>query len=187
VETESLKPSFEHEEEEILDLVDDNDEVVGTIRRGDMMSLKETPGRYIRAVDIFIQRSNGDIYLPRRSKGKKLFPGGLDLSAAGHLNSGETYEEACVREVKEETGIVTTPDDFHFIAKLKPTPQLFYFDVIYLLRTDEEPKLSPEHTEGTWINPSQLETTVGNDVPTKHTLTTDIPILINYLNNEQAV
>lgn len=178
---------FEHEEREILDVVNDNDEVIGIIARSDMMQLKETPGRYLRAVDIFIQRSNSDIYLPRRSKEKKLFPGGYDFSAAGHVNSGESYEQACVREVLEEAGIETTPDDYIFIAKLSPTPQLFYFDVIYLLRTDVEPKLSPEHTEGTWIAPSSLESTVKNDTPTKDTLITDIPILIDYLKREQTV
>jgi len=173
--------SFEYEEDEALDLVDENDEVVGTIKRADMMELRDTPGRYIRAVDIFIQRSNGDIYLPRRAMGKKIAPGGLDISAAGHLNSGESYEAAGIREVKEETGIDVTTNDLTLVAKLDPTPQLFYFDTVYLVRTDQEPKLSPEHIEATWVSPDQLQTTVENDVPTKDTLVADIPILLTYL------
>ena len=62
---------FEYEESELLDVVNDHDEVIDLIHRGDMMSLRDTPGRYLRVIEVFLQRSNGDIYLPRRSPHKK--------------------------------------------------------------------------------------------------------------------
>lgn len=175
---------FEHEEQELLDVVNESDEVVGSIYRGDIMSLNNTPGRYVRAVELFLQRPNGDIYLPRRSPEKKLFPSSLDHSAAGHMIKGESYEQALVRETKEELGIDVTPKDCVFIKKFTPTDEIFYFRKFYLLRTDKEPILSPEHVEATWIPPSQLQSFIENDLPTKHTMYEDIDALVDFLAQE---
>jgi isopentenyldiphosphate isomerase len=178
---------FESDNKEDLDVVNEKDEVIGQINRGDMMSLRDTSEQYIRAIDVFIQRSNGDIFLPRRSKEKKIAPGGYDFSAAGHLPRGESYTQACIREINEETGIIVDPQDLALITKFKPTPHLFYFRELYLLRTDQEPKLSAEHTEATWVKPENLEDTVRNDIPTKETLIESIPVLVDYLNHNKTV
>ena len=175
---------FASDEEEILDVVNAEDKVIGQIARGDMMSLTKKPNQYLRAVEIFLQRPDGAIYLPRRSKEKSIAPGGYDLSAAGHINSGESYSEACVREVKEELGIDTSIDVFKFVRKINPTPDLFYFRMIYLLQSDQEPILSPEHTEYSWVQPDILEEIVRNDAPTKDTMYEDIPILVDFLSRE---
>lgn len=175
---------FEAEDREIMDVVNENDDVIGTIARGDMMSLRETPGRYIRAVDIFLQRQNGDVYLPRRSAEKKIAPGGLDLSAAGHNGMNESYQDAAVREIKEELGIETSADRLERIVKIGPSATLFYFRELYLLRSDRQPLLSPEHTEAVWVAPDRLSEFVRNDVPTKEVLAEDIPLLLDYLAND---
>lgn len=177
---------FDSDDQEILDVVNENDEVIGTINRGDMSSLKQTPGRYLRTIEMFIQRPDGAIYLPRRSTQKKIAPGGLDLSVAGHMLSGETYEQACVREIKEEAGIDATIDQLILIAKVKPSSAIVYFRNIYLFRTDTTPQLSPEHTEATWISLDKLESTVQNDIPTKETLYEDITLLLDYLSSKKV-
>lgn len=130
---------------------------------------------------MFLQRPNGDIYLPRRSTEKKIFPGSLDHSAAGHINRGESYEHALVREVHEELDIIATPEDFEFIHKFSPSEELFYFRQFYLLRTDREPQLSPEHTEAVWLPPEQLLSFVQHDVPAKQTIYEDISVLVDFL------
>ena len=169
------------DDDEILDVVNESDEVIDVIKRGDTASLRSSPGRFIRAVEMFIQRSNGDIYLPRRSTDKKVAPGGLDLSVAGHLNSGETYDQACIREIKEEAGIDATIDQLILFATVRPSDKLLYFRNIYLFRTDIKPRLSSEHTEAIWASPDQLEDVIRNDIPTKETLYEDITLLLNYL------
>lgn len=173
-----------NDDQELLDVVDENDEIIGTIIRSDMMQLQQTPGRYLRAIDVFIQRSNGDIYLPRRALHKKIAPGGLDASASGHIPSGETYEQACIREIYEETGLSVTMDDLILIGTIRPSRILFYFRKVYVLRTDQAPRLSSEHTEAVWIAPQNLADTVYNDIPTKQTLDDDIPLLVHYLQKE---
>lgn len=172
---------FEGDAHEILDVVNENDQVIDTIKRGNIMSLRDNPGHYIRFIDVFIQRSNGDIYLPRRSKEKKIAPGGLDVSVAGHVLSGESYSEACIREIKEESGIDTTMDQLDFVAKIGPTAVHFYFREVYLLHSDQTPVLSPEHTEALWVKPEDMAEVVQNDVPTKDVLYDDIPLLIQHL------
>lgn len=175
---------FEHEEQELLDVVNDHDEVIDSLHRSEMMSLRDTPGRYLRVVELFLQRPNGDIYLPRRSTEKKIFPGTLDHSAAGHMMKDESYEQALVRETHEELGIETMPDNFIFIKKFSPTDELFYFRKFYLLHTDKEPQLSSEHTEAIWLAPNNLQTFVENDIPAKHTIYEDISVLVDFLGQE---
>lgn len=175
---------FEHEEQELLDIVDHSDTVVDSIHRRDMMQLRDTPGRYLRVIELFLQRPNGDIYLPRRSTHKKLFPGSLDHSAAGHMIQGESYSDALVRETHEELGIRTSPSNFIFIKKFSPSTELFYFRNFYLLRSAQKPQLSDEHTEAIWLPPDQLQTFVKQDVPAKHTLYEDIEQLVAFLNSE---
>lgn len=45
------------------------------------------------------------VLLQRRSYGKDSFPGLWDISSAGHLDPGETYESGAYRELEEELGV----------------------------------------------------------------------------------
>jgi isopentenyldiphosphate isomerase len=48
----------------------------------------------------------GQLFLQRRSLTKDCSPGRWDSSASGHLDSGEEYDAAAVRELREELGWV---------------------------------------------------------------------------------
>ena len=52
-----------------------------------------------------VVRTDGMILLQRRSMAKDLFPGWWDISVGGHVDAGESYDEAVVRELREELGI----------------------------------------------------------------------------------
>jgi len=86
---------------EVLDVVDRNDAVIGAATRADI----HRRGLRHRAVHILVYNSAEQLYVQRRSLSKDCSPGLWDTSAAGHVDRGESYEHAAVRELEEELGI----------------------------------------------------------------------------------
>jgi 16S rRNA (adenine1518-N6/adenine1519-N6)-dimethyltransferase len=86
---------------EIFDVVDERDQVIGQATR------KEVHEKRLlhRAVHVFVLNRRGDLLLQRRSMLKDAHPGVWDSSVSGHLDSGEDYATAAVRELGEEMGI----------------------------------------------------------------------------------
>lgn len=61
---------------------------------------------------IWRQGKNGiELLLQRRAHDKATWPGFLDISAAGHIDAGETPLEAALRETAEEIGLILQPTD----------------------------------------------------------------------------
>lgn len=86
---------------EIFDVVDENDEVTGQATRHEV----HTKQWLHRAVHIFVYNKRGDLLLQKRSLLKDAHPGVWDSSVSGHLDAGEDYATAALRELKEEMGI----------------------------------------------------------------------------------
>ncbi|MCK4714899.1 MAG: NUDIX domain-containing protein, partial [Candidatus Aenigmarchaeota archaeon] len=59
----------------------------------------------------------GEVLLEKRSMKKDLYPG-IWCNIAGHVDSGESYDEAARRELKEETGL-DCKLDFLFNIRMK--------------------------------------------------------------------
>jgi isopentenyldiphosphate isomerase len=85
---------------EFLDIVDDNDQVVGQASKDEIYA-KMHPHR-IAHVLIFDQE--GNMALQLRSESVSFCPGHWSTAVGGHVQSGETYEEAAKREYREELG-----------------------------------------------------------------------------------
>jgi isopentenyldiphosphate isomerase len=96
--------------EEILDLVDENDNVIGKITKPEMLKNKLLH----RGTAIFVFNSKGEIYVHKRVKNKKIYPGYYDISFGGSVKSGETYEKGAKRELFEESGIKNVELKFLF-------------------------------------------------------------------------
>lgn len=88
-------------EGEIFDVVDEDDAVTGQATRGEV----HAKGLLHRAVHVFVFNKRGDLLMQRRSMLKDAHPGVWDSSVAGHLDAGEDYEAAALREMEEEMGI----------------------------------------------------------------------------------
>ena len=86
---------------EIFDVVDENDQVIGQKTRGEVHAQKLLH----RAIHVFVFNKRGDLLLQQRSIFKDAHPGVWDSSVSGHLDAGEDYATATVRELDEEMGI----------------------------------------------------------------------------------
>jgi len=86
-----------HDPDEIVALVDENDEIVGESRRLDV----HLKGFMHREVAVAIVNSKGQMLMHKRADN-----GQWDPSAAGHFPKDFSYEEAAVKEVEEELGIM---------------------------------------------------------------------------------
>ncbi len=107
-------------DDEIFDVVDENDVPTGTATRAEV----HAQNLVHRAVHVFVLNKNGDLYLQKRSLRKDRNPGLWDSSVSGHLDAGEEYLTAAVRELGEEIGIHdANPDDLELAATLTPTEQ----------------------------------------------------------------
>lgn len=78
--------------------MDAGDRVLGLATRAEI----HRKGLMHRAVHIFVFNPAGEIYVQRRSALKDRHPLKLDSSAAGHVDPGESYQRAAVRELDEE-------------------------------------------------------------------------------------
>lgn len=87
---------------EIFPLVDEEGKVTGRATRGECHngSMLLHP-----VVHLHVFNSRGEIYLQRRPDWKDIQPGKWDTAVGGHIDYGETPEEALRREVREELGI----------------------------------------------------------------------------------
>ncbi len=88
--------------EELVDLVDDDDCVIGRVTRAQMRAANLLH----RNVAVLCKNSNGDIYVQQRSAHKDLFPSCYDMFVGGVVSAGESYAAAAKREIAEELGIV---------------------------------------------------------------------------------
>lgn len=94
---------------EWVPLVDDKGIIIGKATRKEVHS---RPGMLHPVIHLHIINSKGEIYLQKRSRLKDTFPGKWDTSVGGHVDLGETIEQALLRETAEElniTGIHPTP------------------------------------------------------------------------------
>ena len=62
-------------------------------------------GYYHKTAHVWYFNSKAEILLAQRSAYKTIYPLLWDISVAGHVDAGETVEQAAIRETKEEIGI----------------------------------------------------------------------------------
>ncbi len=91
-------------DDDLLPVVNDRDEVIGSAPRREV-HLKCLLHRAVHAV---VVDGKGNVLLQLRSMLKDSHPGWWDISMGGHVDVGETYEAALTRELREELGIDAT-------------------------------------------------------------------------------
>ena len=88
--------------EEYFDIINEEGQVIGQATR---CACHNDPNLIHRAVHILVVDNQDRIFLQKRSPKKDIQPGKWDTSVGGHLNAGETYDQAARRELEEEIGV----------------------------------------------------------------------------------
>ena len=127
--------------QEIFPVVDENGKVIGSATRGECHS-----GRMLLhpVVHLHVFNSKGEIYLQRRPDWKDIQPGKWDTAVGGHIDYGETPEEALQREVREELGITAFTPEFvdRYVFESKREREL-----VYVNRTTYDGEIHPSAEE----------------------------------------
>src|SRR5476649_1258680 len=86
---------------ELFDVVDEQDRVLRRESRGEVHRKRLLH----RAVHVLLFNSRGEVYLQRRSATKDTYPNRWTTSCSGHVDAGEDYDTAVIRELAEELGL----------------------------------------------------------------------------------
>jgi isopentenyldiphosphate isomerase len=139
--------------DEIFDIVNDRDEVIGRMPR----AVAHRDGHKHRAVHVLVFNARGELFLQKRSMTKDTSPGVWDSSASGHVDSGEDYDACAVRELREEIGLTppAPPRRLFKIDACAETGQEFVW--VYRVESEGPFMLHPEEIErGEWFAPARI-------------------------------
>jgi len=165
--------------EEILDLVSQEDIVIGQLPRSEVYNQQLSN---FRAVNAFIINDQGKIWIPRRTKNKRIFPLCLDTSMGGHVETGESYQDAFERELLEELNLHAKDLNYKIIGKLNPHDHdTAAFMQVYLIYLNSVDNYNPEDfCEYFWLTPQEcIDKLNSGDVGKS-----DLPKILKYFLEE---
>ena len=97
---------------EYIDVLDENGKPTGITKTIRDIHLD---GDLHRSAEVWIVNSKGELILQQRSPSKPRYPNLWDISAAGHLSTGQSSIEAAMRETEEELGLRLPADKFEYL------------------------------------------------------------------------
>ena len=81
-----------------------------------LKSVIHTKGYYHNTAHVWFYTTEGEILLSQRAASKTIYPLLWDVSVAGHVDAGESIEEAAIRETQEELGVTIKQDELEKIG-----------------------------------------------------------------------
>lgn len=103
---------------EYLDVLDDSFQIVGKVPRDEA----HDKGLLHRVAHIWvISVVDGSVWVwfQQRAHNKKDFPLLYDVAVGGHIDAGEPFQKAAVREMWEELGLVVQEEDLEYIGAFR--------------------------------------------------------------------
>lgn len=101
---------------EYLDILDENGNKTGEIKSYEEAHAK---GLIHRSVHVWIINLQGQILIQKREKNRQAYPGYWDISAAGHISSGDDSLLSAQKETTEELGLDIPADEFKYLFTLR--------------------------------------------------------------------
>ena len=166
--------------DELFEIVDENGKVLGLQARRECHG---NPALIHQAVHLLVFNAAGELFLQRRVKTKDIQPGKWDSSVGGHMQPGETPEQAVRREAEEELGLhdAVIHPAYSYLWRSPRESELIR---TYLAISEGPFTLqASEIEEGRFWSPGEIRANLGKDVFTpnfEHEFRT-------YANQAQAV
>ena len=150
-------------QQELFPIVNEEGIVVGKATRGECHN-----GSHLLhpVVHLHVFNTSGDVYLQKRPEWKDIQPGKWDTAVGGHIDYGETPEEALKREACEELGITSFMPQFigKYVFESKRECEL-----VYVSRTTYDDPVQPSADEldgGRFWSMTEIREAIGKDVLT---------------------
>ena len=150
-------------EQERFPIVDEDGTVIGQATRGEC----HNGSRLLHAVvHLHVFNSKGELYLQKRPEWKDIQPSKWDTAVGGHIDYGETPEEALSREVREELAITDFVPEFigKYVFDSKREREL-----VYVNRTVYDGEIFPSKDElsgGRFWRTAEIQAAIGQDILT---------------------
>lgn len=148
-------------QQELFPIVNEQGETIGKITRREAHD-----GTKILhpVVHLHVFNSKGELYLQHRPEWKDIQPGKWDTATGGHVDYGETTEQALVREVREELGITDFSPEFvcRYVFEGKREKEL-----VYVHKTIYDGKITPNEEElqgGRFWSKSEILSNMGKGI-----------------------
>lgn len=161
--------------DELLDIVNEQDQVVGQQYRS-KISFEE---KHVRVINGFIINDQKQLWIPRRTPHKKLFPSCLDCSVGGFVSAGEHYDQAFERELREELNVELSAVDYRLLAYVSPySYPVSAFMQIYIIHSNVSPDYNKnDFIEYKWMSIQELRAVIAQGEATKN----DLPIIVKLI------
>ena len=150
-------------QQEIFPIVDEDGTVTGSATRGECHS-----GSMLLhpVVHLHVFNSKGEVYLQKRPEWKDIQPGKWDTAVGGHMDYGETPEEALKREVREELDITDFKPEFvdKYVFESRREREL-----VYVNRATYDGEIKPSADEldgGRFWSMQEIRAALGKDILT---------------------